>query len=38
MLSGGPLIGLAFDPHGGVALAASESVYRLAINLRGLIP
>ena len=29
MLSGGPLIGLAFDPHGGIALAATETVYRL---------
>jgi len=29
MLSGGPLIGLAFDPHGGIALAASETVYHL---------
>jgi hypothetical protein len=24
MLSGGSLIGLAFDPHGGIALATSE--------------
>jgi hypothetical protein len=38
MLSGGPLIGLAFDPHGGIALAASEVVYRLAVGLRGLLP
>jgi sugar lactone lactonase YvrE len=38
MLSGGPLIGVAFDPHGGVALAASESVYRLAVGIRGLLP
>ena len=38
MLSGGPLIGLAFDPHGGIALAASEVVYRLSIGLRGLLP
>jgi sugar lactone lactonase YvrE len=38
MLSGGPLIGLAFDPHGGIALAASEAVYRLAVGVRGLIP
>jgi len=29
VLSGGPLIGLAFDPHGGIALAASETVYHL---------
>src|SRR5262245_29084191 len=38
MLSGGPLIGLAFDPHGGLALAASEVVYKLAVGVRGLLP
>jgi len=38
MLSGGPLIGLAFDPHGGIALAASEIVYRLNVAVRGLLP
>jgi sugar lactone lactonase YvrE len=38
MLSGGSLIGLAFDPHGGIALAATETVYRLAVPLRGLLP
>jgi hypothetical protein len=38
MLSGGSLIGLAFDPHGGIALAASEVVYRLAVSLKGLLP
>ena len=38
MLSGGSLIGLAFDPHGGIALAASETVYRLSVGLRGLLP
>ena len=38
MLSGGALIGLAFDPHGGLALAASEVVYRLAVGIRGLLP
>jgi hypothetical protein len=36
MLSGGALIGLAFDPHGGIALATSEVVYRLAVGLRPL--
>jgi hypothetical protein len=34
MLSGGPLIGLAFDPHGGIALAACEVVYKLSVGLR----
>ncbi len=38
MLAGGPLIGLAFDPHGGIALAAAETVYRLGVGLRGLLP
>jgi sugar lactone lactonase YvrE len=38
MLSGGPLIGLAFDPHGGIALAATETVYRLSVGIRGLLP
>jgi hypothetical protein len=38
MLAGGSLIGLAFDPHGGIALAASETVYRLNIGVRGLLP
>jgi len=38
MVSGGPLIGLAFDPHGGIALAASETVYRLNVGVRGLLP
>lgn len=38
MLAGGPLIGLAFDPHGGIALAAAETVYRLSVGVRGLLP
>jgi hypothetical protein len=38
VLSGGALIGLAFDPHGGIAVATSDSVYRLAVALRGLLP
>ena len=38
MLTGGPLIGLAFDPHGGMALAATEVVYRLSVGIRGLLP
>jgi sugar lactone lactonase YvrE len=38
MLSGGSLIGIAFDPHGGLALAATETVYRLAVGIRGAIP
>jgi sugar lactone lactonase YvrE len=38
MLAGGSLIGLAFDPHGGIALASSEVVYKLSVGLRGLLP
>jgi hypothetical protein len=38
MLSGGTLIGLAFDPHGGIAIATGETVYRLGVGLRGLLP
>jgi streptogramin lyase len=38
LLAGAPLIGLAFDPHGGIALATSEVVYKLAVGLRGLLP
>ena len=38
MLSGGALIGLAFDPHGGIALSASEVVYKLSVGVRGLLP
>jgi len=38
MLEGGSLIGLAFDPHGGIALAATETVYRLSVGVRGLLP
>ena len=38
MLSGGSLIGLAFDPHGGLALATTETVYNLRVGLRGRLP
>jgi sugar lactone lactonase YvrE len=36
VLVGGALIGLAFDPGGGLALASSETVYRLQSDLRPL--
>jgi sugar lactone lactonase YvrE len=35
VLSGGGLIGLAFDPRGGMVLASPETVYRLDVGLRG---
>ncbi len=38
MLSGAPLIGLAFDPHGGLALSTAEVVYKLSVGVRGLLP
>jgi sugar lactone lactonase YvrE len=38
LLAGGPLIGLAFDPHGGLAVATVDSVYRLAVGIQGLLP
>jgi sugar lactone lactonase YvrE len=36
LLDGGGLIGLAFDPQGGLAVASSETVYRLDVALTGL--
>jgi sugar lactone lactonase YvrE len=38
VLAGGPLIGVAFDPHGGLAIATADTVYRLNVALRGLLP
>jgi streptogramin lyase len=38
VLAGNALIGLAFDPHGGLAVATSDSVYRLGVSVRGLLP
>jgi sugar lactone lactonase YvrE len=35
---GGALIGLAFDPRGGLALASSDTVYRVQCDLRPLGP
>lgn len=37
VLSGGGLIGLAFDPGGGLVLASSEAVYRLPVPLKPLV-
>ncbi len=34
---GGSLIGLAFDPHGGLVLASSDTAYRLDVPLRGVL-
>lgn len=38
VLAGGELIGVAFDPHGGLAVGSAETVYRLNVNLRGVLP
>ncbi len=38
LLAGGALIGLAFDPHGGLVVASSDTVYRLRVAVRGLLP
>jgi sugar lactone lactonase YvrE len=34
---GGSLIGLAFDPRGGLVLASSDTAFRLAVPLHGLL-
>lgn len=36
LLLGGPLIGLAFAPAGGLVVATAETVYRFDVPLRGL--
>jgi sugar lactone lactonase YvrE len=38
VLSGGSLLGLAFDPRGGLVVSSSETVYRLDVGLRGMLP
>ncbi len=35
VISGGGLLGLAFDPHGGLVVASSDTVYRLDVGIRG---
>lgn len=37
MLSGPGLIGLAFDPSGGLVLASNDAVYRLSVPLKPLV-
>jgi hypothetical protein len=31
------VIGLAFDPHGGLVVASTDTVYRFDLPLRGLL-
>ncbi len=38
VLAGGALLGLAFDPRGGLVVASSDAVYRLEVPLTGLLP
>ena len=38
VLSGGALLGLAFSPGGGLVVCSSETVYRLDVGIRGLLP
>lgn len=38
VLSGGALLGLAFAPDGGLVVCSSETVYRLDVGIRGLLP
>ena len=35
VLSGGALIGLAFDPLGGLVVSSTETVYRLDVRAEG---
>ena len=37
VISGGDLIGLAFDPRGGLVLVSQDTAYRLQVNVRGLL-
>ena len=38
VVAGGEIIGLAFDPRGGLVLASSDAVYKLAVDVQGLLP
>jgi len=38
VVSEGGLIGLAFDPRGGLVLASSDTVYKVAVDVQGLLP
>jgi sugar lactone lactonase YvrE len=38
VVAGGSLVGLAFDPRGGLVLASSDTVYKLAVDARGILP
>jgi sugar lactone lactonase YvrE len=38
LLEGGSIIGLAFDPRGGLVLASSDTVYKLSVDVQGFLP
>jgi sugar lactone lactonase YvrE len=38
VVAGGSLVGLAFDPRGGLVLASSDTVFKLSVDIRGLLP
>ena len=38
VVAGGSLIGLAFDPRGGLVLASSDTAFRLDVPLEGVLP
>lgn len=38
VVAGGSLIGLAFDPRGGLVLASSDTAYRLDVPVQGVLP
>lgn len=38
VMAGGALIGLAFDPRGGLVVASSDTVYRLSVDVHGRLP
>jgi hypothetical protein len=37
VIAGGDLIGLAFDPRGGLVLVSQDTAYRLNVAVRGLL-
>ena len=37
VIAGGDLIGLAFDPRGGLVLVSQDTAYRLDVAVRGLL-
>jgi sugar lactone lactonase YvrE len=38
VVAGGQLLGLAFDPHGGLVLVSADTAYRLQLTTTGLQP